>query len=139
MSAFKEIYDILKDLKNEAKRLKSQEMLSLALDVQEGLFALKEEIEAIKDENKSLREEINVLRTPVVDESDIKYTQNGFFTLNSEKNQIPYCSACWKINKKIVPLAKGTKSWSHYCCPCCKTDLSITDGYGNDLLRGEDL
>lgn len=134
MSAFKDIYDIAKDLKAEAKRLKSQEMLSLAMDVQEKLFELKEEIESVKDENKSLKEEIEKLKNPEIKEEDINYTQNGFFTLNSENNKIPYCSACWKLNKKIVPLAKGVKAWWHYTCPLCKTEISIMNHRGNSLL-----
>ena len=135
MSAFKEIYDILKDLKNEAKRLQSQEMISLSMDVQEKLFDLRDEMEGVKAENKLLKEEIEKMKKPIISEDDIKYTKNGFFTLKSENNEIPYCSACWKTSKKIVPLSKGTKAWYHYSCSNCKVDISIMDSYGNDLLK----
>lgn len=134
MGTFKDIYDVLKDLMNEAKRLQNQEMISLAMDLQSMLFDFKEEIENIKDENKGLKEEIQRMKEPTIKEDDIKYTQNGFFTLNSENNQIPYCSACYKLNKKVAPLAKGVKLWYQYTCPLCKVDVSIMSTEGDPLL-----
>lgn len=134
MGTIKDVYEVLKDLMQVAKEFKNQEMISLAMDLQSMFFEFKEEIENIKDENKTLKEEIEFLKLPIINKDDIVYTQNGFFTLKSEKNKIPYCSACWKLNKKIVPLAKGTKAWYHYSCPCCKVDVSIMDACGNDIL-----
>ena len=125
MGTFKDAYDILKDLMALAKKLKNQEMVSLAMDVQEKMFDLKEEIEALKDENKGLKEEVETIKKPAISDGDIKYTREGYFTLNSEKNEYPYCSACWKVNNKVVPLAKGTKAYWHYVCPNCKTDFAI--------------
>ena len=133
MSAFKEIYDILKDLKDEAKRLKNQEMFSLAIDVQEKVFELKEEIEAIKAENKALTKEIEFLKNPTIKEEDIKYSPNGHFTLNSEKNRLPYCSACWKMYRKLVPLTKSGTGYK-YNCPNCKSEISMLDRFGNPLI-----
>ena len=134
MSTFKEIYDILKALKEVAKRLRSQEMISLSLDVQEKLFELKEEIENVKEENDSLKKKLEAIEHPEIDKDDINFTQNGFLTLDSERNKLPYCSACWKLEQKLVPLAKGTKAWYHYTCPHCKAEFSIMDACGNDLL-----
>ncbi len=134
MGTIKDVYEILKDLMKEAKRLKNQEMISLAMDLQSMFFDFKEEIESVKDENKTLQEEIKKLKQPSIQEEDIKYTKNGFFTLNSEKNDIPYCSACWKLEGKTVPLAKGVKAWWHYTCPHCKADFSIMDPNGKSLI-----
>lgn len=133
MGTFKDIYDVLKDLMSEAKRLKNQEMISLAMDLQSMLFDFKEEIENIKEENNNLRREIEGLKKPSIDESDIKYTQNGLYTLFSENNENPYCSACWKLERKVVPLAKGGVWWK-FSCPHCKTEIAIIDQNGNPLF-----
>lgn len=118
MSTFKEIYDILKDLKNEAKRLKSQEMISLAMDVQEKLFELKDEIENVKEENKELKSRIDELNNPVIKEDDICYSPDGYFTLKSEDNLLPYCSACWKTERIQVPLSRQYHDWDYKCSKC---------------------
>lgn len=136
MGTFKDIYDILKDLMTEAKRLKNQEMITLSMDLQSMFFDFKEEIEKIKDENKVLKEEIECLKMPSINEDSIEYTQNGFFKLKNENKKIPYCSACWKIDRKLVPLAKSG-TWWKYSCPHCKTEFAIVDSHGNDLLNGD--
>lgn len=134
MGTLKDVYDVLKDLMSEAKRLKNQEMISLAMDLQSMFFDFKEEIETVKEENKSLKEEIKLLNEAQIDEKNIEYTPNGFFTLKTDRIKMPYCSACWKLNKKLVPLSKGVKTWYHYSCPSCKSDLSILDTLGNPLF-----
>lgn len=134
MGVIKDAYDLLKDLMQEAKRIKNQEMVNMAMDLQSMFFDIKEEIENVKDENKELKEEIKMLKVPSVNEDNINYTKNGFFTLKTESVKMPYCSACWKLEKKLVPLAKGVKAWWHYSCPNCKTDFSIMDSNGNPII-----
>ena len=132
MSVFKEIYDILKDLKNEAKRLQSQEMLSLSMDVQEKLFEFKEEIENVKEENKTLREKLESLNHPMIKDDDIDYSPKGFFTLNSEDNRLPYCSACWKTERVLVPLS-SQGVWWQYKCSRCKSQVAVMNKNGGEL------
>lgn len=134
MGTIKDVYDVLKDLMSEAKKLKNQEMITLAMDLQSMFFDFKEEIETTKEENKLLKAEIEQLKMPIVDEDSIINTQNGFFTLKTDDVKMPYCSACWKLSKKLVPLTKGVKAWWHYTCPSCKSDISIMDTRGNALL-----
>ena len=61
MGTIKDVYEIVKELIQEAKRIQNQEVVSLAMDVQIKLFDLKEEIEQVKDENKLLKEDIRIL------------------------------------------------------------------------------
>ena len=126
MSTFKDIYDILNDLISKAKKLKNQEMVSLSMNIQEKLFEFKEEIEIVKDENKELKNELERIKHPSIEESDIRYYPSGFFTLNSENNHLPYCSACWKKKHLQVPLSRQFKS---YDCKCsvCQSKIIVLD------------
>ena len=132
MSAFKDIYDMAKDLNKLATKLKNQEMISLSLDIQANIFDLKEEMENIKDENKKLKEEIKAYKNPAIDESNIVYDKNGFLTLKSEGNHIPYCSACWRINRVLVPLAKYA-NWWQFKCSKCQSQIVVTDPSGGEF------
>ena len=132
MGTFKDLYDILKDLIKEAKALKSQEMISLSMDVQEKLFEFKEEAENLKDENKRLKKEIKNLKQSTIDENDIVYSPYGFFTLKSEKGRLPYCSACWKTQHKLVPLSRHAQWWN-YKCSNCQSQVVVEDKNGNPL------
>lgn len=126
MGTVKDAYEILKDLILEAKKLKSQEMIALSMDVQEKLFDLKEEMENLKEENKELNKQLEQIKNPPIDEKDIRYYPAGFFTLNSEKNRLPYCSACWKTKRIQVPLLRQFKSWD--CkCPSCQSKIIVLD------------
>ena len=124
MSAFKDVYDVLKDLKQVAEKLKYSEMISLATDVQAKLFELKEELESVKDENRQLKDEIMIFKNSSINEKDIVYCPHGYFTLNNEHNELPYCSACWRENKKVVPLARQGAYWQ-YKCPKCQTQIYV--------------
>ncbi len=132
MGTFKDLYDILKDLIQEAKKLKNQEIVLLSTEVQAKLFDFKEEIEDLKDENKKLKEEIKSLKKPIIDESNIVYSPNGFFTLKSEGESLPYCSACWKLEHKLVPLSRQA-AWYNYKCSNCKSTVIVMTKDGNPL------
>ena len=132
MGTIKDVYDLLKDLMQEAKKLKNQEMISLAMGLQSMFFEFKEENEKLKDENKGLKEEISKLKEPSIKEEDIKYYSAGFFTLKSEDNKLPYCSACWKTEKKVVPLSRQYRSWD---CKCsrCQSKIIVLDENDHSL------
>ena len=52
MGTFKDIYDILKDLRKLAKESSNQPMMDLAVSIQDQLFDMNEEMQNLKDENK---------------------------------------------------------------------------------------
>jgi len=56
MSAFKDFYDVLKDLIGLAKKGKNQEVVSMALDLQEKFFELREENDELNSKIKELTE-----------------------------------------------------------------------------------
>ena len=118
MGTLKDAYDILKDLLNEAKKLQNEEMISLSIEIQEKLFEFKEEFEQIKDENKELKEQLESYKKPSIKEEDIEYSKNGFFTLKTDNRRIPYCSACWKTEKRLVPLSRYSRPWDYRCSRC---------------------
>jgi hypothetical protein len=132
MSVFKELYDGLKDLVQLAQKLKNQDIMNLANDIQAKLFEFKDENETLRDENRELLEQLKRYTHPLVEESNIKYSPRGFFTINNELPKIPYCSACWRREKMLIPLAQvGT--WWQYKCSSCKTDIVVLDENGKDI------
>ena len=134
MSTFKDVYEVLKDLITLAKKTKNQEVVSLALDLQEKFFELREENENLNEKIKKLNESIEALEKASILEKDIEYSPKGFFTLKNENPKIPYCSLCWKRDHKLVPLSQQS-SWFKYRCGNCKTDVVVIDSDGKDLNK----
>ena len=132
MSAFKEIYDVLKDLLSLAKKAKNQEMVKLATDIQAGLFDLKEEIENVKDENKELKEKLNLLEQSNIEEKDLIFSTRGFILKKNENPPIPYCSYCWKTEHKLLPLHQR-KNWYNFECSNCRAEIVVMTNDGQQL------
>lgn len=129
MGTFKDAYDIVCDLIKLAKEKGNEQLVSSLIDVQVKLFELKDEIEKVKDQNKALQQELENYKTPVINEECVQYHANGFFTLKNENNKYPYCSACWRLNKRIVPLAKQGDWWK-FKCPSCQTQIMVVNEAG---------
>ena len=132
MSGFKDFYDVLKDLIVLAKKAKNQEVISLAMDLQEKFFELREENDNLNNQIIELQQKIEDLKKAKILEEDIEYSDKGFFTIKKESLKIPYCSMCWKRDHKLIPLSqKG--AWFQYACGNCKTDVIVMDDNGNAL------
>jgi len=67
-------------------------------------------------------------------EEKIEYNTRGYFIIKGENPRIPYCSACWKLEKKTVPLAQQDTVWK-YKCSNCKTNIVALDDDGNPLNK----
>ena len=132
MSAFKEFYDVLKDLIGMAKKAKNQEVINLALDLQEKFFELREENDNLNAEIKELNNKIKKIEESVIIEDDIEYSERGFFTLKKDKIKMPYCSMCWKKNHVLIPLSQQ-KNWYQYRCGNCKTDCIVMTNEGKAI------
>lgn len=107
MSAVKDIYDIIKELKSLVKQYQNDEMAEKIVAIQEGFFDIREELENTKEENKRLKEKIARLEDISELEKDLGITARGYIIRISEKNagkDIHYCAACWKNHKKLIPL-----------------------------------
>lgn len=107
MSAVKDIYEIIKELKSLVKQYQNDEMAEKVVAIQEGFFDIREDLENVKEENKRLKEEITRLKDISELESDLEITERGYIVRVSEKNagkDVRYCAACWQNHKKLMPL-----------------------------------
>ena len=132
MLSFSDFYLLLKDLANLAKKSKNQEMMSLAMHLQDKFLTLRENNDNLKNENKELKEKIKFLEESKVKEEELIYNPKGFVIVRDEKPIIPYCSCCWKKEHKLIPLSQSS-SWFKYKCGNCKTDVIVMNEDGNDL------
>ena len=120
MGAFKDTYDIIKDLLKAAKAVQNQEVVQLAMDLQEKFFELREDNEELIQKIKSLEAQISDLKQVKVTEDDMEFSSGGYFTLKSDTNKILYCGCCWGQDHRLIPLllTGGTRT---YQCGRCKT------------------
>ena len=132
MGAFKDFYDILKDLMTLAKEANNLEVTSMALDLQEKFFELREENDELKSKVKELTEKLNDSEKANVLENDVKYYAKGFLTLNQDKVKIPYCSLCWKKEHRLMPLSQSG-AWFEYQCGNCHSKVVVTSEEGKEL------
>lgn len=120
MGTLKDLYEIIKELKNLAKEYHNQAMAEKVIEIQEGFFDFREEMENLKDENRHLREKIKELESCADNENDLELTTRGYYIKKSEKAQekfMAYCPACWNNHKKLMPLVRiGTTTMR--CCNC---------------------
>lgn len=134
MGTFKDAYDIIKDLLQAAKHVQNQEVVQLALDLQEKFFELREDNDNLLKQISDLNEQIQLLEESKVKESDIEYFAKGFLTLNTDDYKIPYCNYCWKKEHKLYPLLQHG-AWYQYRCGSCKSDVVVMGKDGNKLNK----
>jgi hypothetical protein len=124
MGAIKDGYDIGKDaikgIVALAKKNKSQEMLELALAVQEKLIELQ-------GENWELKEKIKDLSHKDEMDKDVIRNPNGFLTKKSEEGKnLNYCGSCYGSNGYFIPLTPIGNG--QFICPQknCQTIYQVT-------------
>ena len=120
MGTLKDVYEIIKELKNLVNEYQNEEMSSKVIEIQEGFFDIREEIENIKDENRKLKETIRELEDNSALEKDLELHPRGCYIRKSEKAQdinIWYCAACWNNHKKLMPFTSSIGS-AKQCCNC---------------------
>lgn len=125
MGAFKDTYDIIKDLLKAAKTVQNQEVVQLAMDLQEKFFELREDNDDLEQKIKKLEARISELEQIKVTEDDIKFSQEGYCTLKSDTNKVFYCGCCWRHESKLLPLAHVSAGRNYYQCGNCKTTYFI--------------
>lgn len=121
MSALKDIYDIIKEVKNLAEQYQNQEIAEKVIQIQEKFFDIREEIEEVKNENRDLKETIEKINKSEEIEKDLILTDDGFYIRKSEKDKgkrTMYCAACWQNHHKLMPLKGISVTLRPECCNC---------------------
>ncbi len=111
MGTFKDVYDILKDLRNLAKEASNQEMIDLAVQIQDKIFDLKNDNQILKDENKKLQQIIDNLENAKEIEKHIIPMQEPIFQLDNDTQKSFYCQHCWEKEKKLYKVT--TFYWNY--------------------------
>lgn len=124
MGSIKDIYDIIKDVREFAKEKKNNEMVEKLLDIQARVSEIQEELENTKAENRELRNKVQQLEDASVIEQDLELREDGCYVRKSEQRQhkkIRYCAACWQNYKKLMPVIPGMSS----ICQCENCHITI--------------
>lgn len=99
MGTVMDIYQLVRDLIDEAKNQKNLELVDRLIEIK---LALSE----IEDENRDLKKKIEELEQSNIIEEDLELLPKGYYIRKSEKAEgkdIKYCAACWQNNKKLMP------------------------------------
>lgn len=99
MGTVMDIYQLIRDLIDEAKKEKNLEMINQLIEIK---LALSE----MQDENSELKRRILELEQAGIIEEDLELQPQGYYVKKSEKGEginIRYCAACWQNHKKLMP------------------------------------
>lgn len=99
MGTFMDIYQLVRDLIDEAKKQKNHEMVDQLIEIKLALSDLQ-------DENNELKRRIVELEQSNIIEEDLDLQPQGYYIKKSDKEQgknIRYCAACWQNNHKLMP------------------------------------
>ena len=99
MGTVMDIYQLVRDLIDEAKNQKNLELVDRLIEIK---LALSE----IEDENRDLKKRIEELEQSNIIEEDLELLPKGYYIRKSEKAEgrdIKYCAACWQNSKKLMP------------------------------------
>lgn len=91
MSAVIDIYQLVRDLIDEAKEQKNMELVDKLIEIKLKISDIEEENARLK---KTLEQERNVER----------HLDGNYITLKDDELKIPYCSTCWGKDKKLIQL-----------------------------------
>ncbi len=120
MGAIMDIYQLIRDLIDEADRQKNVELVSALIDI-------KKMVSALEDENRELQQQIKL-------EKNIeRYPEGLFITLVDDDKKIKYCSTCWGNEKKLIQINPIEQRRGLPQCPICleKIIKARTGGGGN--------
>ena len=99
MGTIMDVYQLVRDLIDEAKKEKNLEMVNQLIEIK---LALSE----MQDENNNLKRQIAELEQASITEEDLELQPQGYYIKKSEKEEgknIKYCAACWQNTKKLMP------------------------------------
>ena len=99
MGSIMDIYQLVRDLIDEAKKEKNLEMVNQLIEIK---LALSE----MQEENEGLKRKIADLEQANITEEDLELQPRGYYIKKSEREKgkdIKYCAACWQNTKKLMP------------------------------------
>ena len=98
----------LKTITSIAKNVNSIELNDKIIELQQSILDMQTGMTGLADENRALKHEIEEVNRLGDISDDMEYVEDGgFYIRKSEKaagKTIPYCPACWKVDKSDVPL-----------------------------------
>ena len=106
MSAVLDIYQLIRDLIEEAKKAQNADMVSQLIDIK---LALSD----IQDENKKLKKQLEQQKQIV------RHSDGNYITLKDDELHIQYCSTCWGNERKLIQLRDDDKKSNLPRCPIC--------------------
>lgn len=136
-----DVYALIKEALNFAKKVKNQQMIEKLMDIQEAFFEVREENQNLKEQIKDLKLQIENLEKCSEIEDDLIFSENGFCVKKNVSKRIPYCSHCWAEKHRLIPLSQQTSGgWWKYTCATCRIDITVQDAAGrgiNEDITGE--
>lgn len=107
MGAVIDIYQLVRDLIDEAKEQKNMELVDKLIEIKLEISDIQEENNRLK---KELEQEKNIQRHP----------DGNYLTLIDDELNIEYCSTCWGKDRKLIQLReKNEQREGLPRCPIC--------------------
>jgi len=106
---------IIDDIKSVAKTIQQAgniELYQKILDLQGQALEVVEESSKLRDENRELKEKLQI-------KENLKHERNSYWLDSGGKQDGPFCSRCWDVDKNLVRLHPGGNP-AYYHCPNCK-------------------
>jgi hypothetical protein len=109
--------EFFKELLNQAKKLKSTELIQLIGEAQEAFLQLRNENAELQDKVRSLDRELAELREHR--NVPLEFNDNVYWKRDSDEGHYdgPYCSTCWDRDKKLIRLQFSD---GYFACDSCK-------------------
>lgn len=106
---------IIDDIKSIAKTIQQADNIELyqkILNVQAEALEVVEQNNKLRDENHELKEKLKI-------KENLKHERNSYWIESDGKNDGPFCSRCWDVDKNLVRLHPCGNP-AYYDCPNCK-------------------
>ena len=112
-------YDAIKDVAKIAREAGNTELYAEILEVQEKAIELQ-------NENNELKSQINKMKENSDISSRLKFKKQVYYlSIDSIKEEGPFCSGCWDNYNKLVRLHIMEPEMTLAQCPICK--ISCTE------------
>lgn len=107
MSMVMDVYELIRDLIEEAKEAQNANMVNQLIDIKLALLDIQEENKKLK---KQLERQEQIERHPDCD----------YITLKDDGLHIQYCSTCWGNEGKLIQLRENREIGKGFPrCPIC--------------------
>ena len=111
MGAVMDIYQMVRDMIDEAKNQKNLELVEKLIDIKLALLEMEEE-------KRELEKKIEALEQSKITEDDLELKPKGYYIKRSEEKagkHIRYCVACWQNINKLMPFVISVGNVQQCC------------------------